>query len=606
MRTNLTALLWALFTVSVGSRPALAQDSHLHMRLLMSPEPGKVQALVEADSKLLGPTLTAADFSLLLNNGGPARNLTVRRSGDGRGLLTLVVLDDSGSYRNHAGKSLARPAIIEYTHLLTAHDRIGLVVFGADAKPYGVRALASDFLGDLDDPQRATASNRQNRQATNVLAGLGLAFGLMKKEQDEQRAFPGLSEILLFTDAGDEAAVDSRDWDGLFADGVKRGIRVSTVISNPDRGAGDQKRLATLARLRDLVARTHGSYDTTGNPNQVNAQLRSEREAVKDWLLIEGTLCGIGPGGSSAAARIDYVPGGDRKAWTDSQSFTPKLDSSSDSAMPCSAEAACTPACEEWRQCVAGKCVSKHCAANENCGGSARCVSGACSPVATSGAVKPGVLWIWALAGVSLLLLGLAALVFLGRRDKKAVPEATVPPVNPLPKAPPIEPAPPTAQPAPVVSEVLPAAPALNPLPETHLQAIGGAITPGERWRLHKPKIYAGGSSDPSDGNDIVFNIAAVSSRHAVFELFPSGDLWITDLNASNGTYVNGQRLSPKERVKLRVGDQVKLSLQLVLQVVRPGFAVEARPMSPERADGEVAKAPIMNKKHTVFDPGNR
>lgn len=608
VRIGGVALLCGLFTVCVGSGHAGAQDSRLHLRRLTSPEPGKVRALVEADSKLLGPTLTAADFTLLLDNSGPARNLAVSRTGDGHGLLTLVVLDDSGSYRSKAGKTLARPAIIEYTHVLTARDRIGLVVFGADAKPYGVQSLASDFLGNLDDPQRATATNRQNRLATNVLAGLGQALGVIKKEQDELRAFPGFSEILLFTDAGDEAAVEVKDWEGLSADAVKGGIRISSIISSPDRGSSDPKRLATLTRLRELANKTDGSYDTSVDLNQVNAQLRSDRETVKNWLLIEGALCGIKPGSSSAAARVDYAPGGNRKAWTEPRTFTLQLDPRGDGAAPCLAAATCTPACVEWQQCDAGKCRAKPCAANENCGTSARCVSGACSPLAASSAVKPGLYWIWALAAGALVLLGLAVLVLVGRKSQRAAPEPPVQNVSLPPPPPPDAPLAPAAPPLPalLVGELPPAAPALNPLLETHLQAIGGTITLGEKWRLHKPKMYVGGSRDPNDGNDIVFNIAAVSSRHALFELFPSGDLWITDLNASNGTYVNGQKLSPKERIKLRIGDQVKLSQQLVLQVVRPGFEPSTRPVSGESVDAAAAKAPVPSKKHTVFDPGNR
>ena len=114
-----------------------------------------------------------------------------------------------------------------------------------------------------------------------------------------------------------------------------------------------------------------------------------------------------------------------------------------------------------------------------------------------------------------------------------------------------------------------------------------------------------------------------ISSKHALFELYPSGALWLTDLKARNGTFLNGRQLAAGERVQLRPGDQVKLSQQLILEIQRPGAEhkapeaapapkIEAVPAKP--AEGKPAEvkpavaepAKPVDKKKTVFDPGNR
>jgi predicted component of type VI protein secretion system len=180
-----------------------------------------------------------------------------------------------------------------------------------------------------------------------------------------------------------------------------------------------------------------------------------------------------------------------------------------------------------------------------------------------------------------------------------------------------VEAAPPPPEPPPVVEPVANphAVPDLDPLPETHLVAMGGWATPGERWRLHQRRTVAGASGDPADGVDLRFAIKQVSGKHAVFELYPSGDLWVKDLGSSNGTFVNGRRLAAGERAKLVVGDQVKLSQQLILVVERPGVTAEpradepepARPAAPEAPRPDAAAAAAAKaKKSTRFDPGDR
>lgn len=60
-------------------------------------------------------------------------------------------------------------------------------------------------------------------------------------------------------------------------------------------------------------------------------------------------------------------------------------------------------------------------------------------------------------------------------------------------------------------------------------------------------------------GNSIVItNNSYISGRHAQIETDETGT-YLTDLESTNGTFVNGQKLSPNERQLLLDGDEVKL-----------------------------------------------
>ena len=80
----------------------------------------------------------------------------------------------------------------------------------------------------------------------------------------------------------------------------------------------------------------------------------------------------------------------------------------------------------------------------------------------------------------------------------------------------------------------------------------------GRKFELpdHEPQLI-GRSSEALPMND-----NAVSRRHA--ELTPDDGAWyIRDLKSQNGTYVNGQRIS--DRTRLRLGDQVRVGQSLLV-----------------------------------------
>jgi diguanylate cyclase (GGDEF)-like protein len=61
-----------------------------------------------------------------------------------------------------------------------------------------------------------------------------------------------------------------------------------------------------------------------------------------------------------------------------------------------------------------------------------------------------------------------------------------------------------------------------------------------------------------------------VSRHHAMLLLQPDGDASITDQGSTNGTFVNGQRLEPRQSQTLKDGDRIRVGPQHLLKFARP------------------------------------
>jgi adenylate cyclase len=77
---------------------------------------------------------------------------------------------------------------------------------------------------------------------------------------------------------------------------------------------------------------------------------------------------------------------------------------------------------------------------------------------------------------------------------------------------------------------------------------------------------HAGGERVPIIGacsigrapsNAVVLNDERVSRRHAIIQAQEQGESWLADLGSSNGTYLNGRRLS--EPARLADGDRIEV-----------------------------------------------
>jgi len=61
------------------------------------------------------------------------------------------------------------------------------------------------------------------------------------------------------------------------------------------------------------------------------------------------------------------------------------------------------------------------------------------------------------------------------------------------------------------------------------------------------------------DSVDIVSAHASTSRIHAVLQFHESGSLWLQDLGSAHGTFINRQRVTPKQFIQIHVGDQIRI-----------------------------------------------
>jgi pSer/pThr/pTyr-binding forkhead associated (FHA) protein/Mg-chelatase subunit ChlD len=90
-------------------------------------------------------------------------------------------------------------------------------------------------------------------------------------------------------------------------------------------------------------------------------------------------------------------------------------------------------------------------------------------------------------------------------------------------------------------------------IPEAHLEAIDPAEDEsGAVHKLDKPRINIG----RSQRNEIVIQQPAVSSFHATID-FRNMAFYLEDQRSTNGTQLNGMRLTPNEPLRLKSGDRI-------------------------------------------------
>jgi pSer/pThr/pTyr-binding forkhead associated (FHA) protein len=102
---------------------------------------------------------------------------------------------------------------------------------------------------------------------------------------------------------------------------------------------------------------------------------------------------------------------------------------------------------------------------------------------------------------------------------------------------------------------------------------------PSESFLLEKPVIAVGRST----GNDVVLDATSVSRYHISLS-YENSQIVLRDLESVNGTYVDGERLSPNEVYTLRGGEEIQIGdLRLIVQPMLD--LAPTQPMPPVEAE---------------------
>jgi Ca-activated chloride channel family protein len=133
----------------------------------------------------------------------------------------VFVIDLSGSMGRQGRLDLVKGALRLLAVQLEPKDRIGLVVFGS-----GARVVLPLTPGDQTAAIEDAIASMEPEGATNVQAGLGLAYGLLER----QGATSGLRRIVLCSDG--VANTQANDTERLLAEvtaRARKGISISTL-----------------------------------------------------------------------------------------------------------------------------------------------------------------------------------------------------------------------------------------------------------------------------------------------------------------------------------------------------------------------------------------
>lgn len=97
-----------------------------------------------------------------------------------------------------------------------------------------------------------------------------------------------------------------------------------------------------------------------------------------------------------------------------------------------------------------------------------------------------------------------------------------------------------------------------------YLIVVSGGI-PGAMIRIGPGVSRLGRSRE----NHVQFPDPSISRRHASIVADAHGDVWITDLGSTNGTFVNGRALAPHLSQRLQDGDRLQVGSTVIVKFVR-------------------------------------
>jgi hypothetical protein len=492
---------------------------------------GHAEAHVEVSEALateLGPSPGVERFRAVVK-GGQARVERVERlQAVGEPVYTILAFDQSGSF-----------------HPFTA-DAVALARKLVRSLPDGATSTVLSFGVSLGEPREATGaaatealldevSKAKLQPQTRLKASIREATALASQKLPSPR---GERQVVVFTDAGEESGAYTIAQ--VVRDARDRGVRVHVVVFGSSQQNG-----ATLAQRRDemkkLAEETGGvSVEVGHDRNAAGAAIERIGRAYPWVYRVELGFCEVpaSPPLRDDQLRVEVRRGGAVAGVSEWVPFEQQAGGLASQACAAAAAPGISGAGAPSAPPVA----------------SARAVSAA----PTGGASPLRLLPFLAGAGLVALLLAVA----LRRRPTVAAPPVPAP-----------APTPPPPVPIPVLAPQVDAGAAAaafpagrrGQAPPLELVVLRGPLA-GQRVPIGVYPFVVGADA----AAQLCLDIPEVSGRHASLEPAETGALILVDLS-TNGTYVDGQRITRGQRVRVSPGQLLGFSTKAEARLVRRG-----------------------------------
>ena len=510
-------------------------------------------------------------------------------------------MDGSGSFRG--SRNIALSEIETFGTTLSATNQAEVLLFGLEVIPFGPFNAMQGLTDALPDMRGARYS------------GSTRLFNTLAKAIKHASASPLQNKrVVLFTDGGEEsAAFTSADADNLIRDAQLANVKVWLIASPSRRPSRDE---ITWLDLLERIQRETGGELLELSPGNLGTL---SQPASKHYdLVVE--LCGLQ--GNTPPQTFLLKKGTDLA----SPPFTFRGTLPASMMKPC--PKLCDPAtCQSWESCTSaeGTCQAIACSSDAQCtAASTHCKDGQCAPGTPF--KLTGAHYLAIVAGLLVLLAFIAWLIRRSKEEarrreetlkageaKQAALQEELSNKQQeaeearrqlaLAKSESAE----QSKPAPISGQ---AASALAELPEAHLVVTHGPKRLiGTKYRLVRQRNRVGAASD----NDVEISVPAVSGTHMEIQIFPSGDIFVQDLNSTNGTFIDSVKMAPGARTKISEGAQLSLGQNVKLELTAAADSTKSdandddstSPPSSPSAPAEHSEKKSSSKKRTIYDPGS-
>lgn len=458
------------------------------------------------------------------------------------GVRTILAFDQSGSFKTHWKQSfdLARafaagmPASGSAAEVVTFGVGLGTHGEGVDTSTLTARLAAAEQQGAVQGFTRLRNFIRES--ITRVDRASPLSKG-------------GLRQVVVFTDAGEESTAYTVDEVVGFAQ--QHGVVVHVVAFVGGKGAVARR----LDEVKRIAEGTGGRFIQVGSAGDHSKTMGEIARAGEAAFWVELGFCDVP---KDRGERFDDTL--EVEVWASGQRVVASQKVPLRQAAMGDAIKPCTPATPTPATTPVDKGATDADQADN------------------------GLPWWW-VAFLVLCALLLLLMLMLGRRRKSDDTTATPPPAPPPPSEPDPEPEPevetdgrgPSSPFAPVTGNW---EDPLDRLPVIVLELVDGPSVAPRTVRIHK-RVFAVGARSSCD---LRIDVPQVSSEHARIQLYPNGNIFVKDGGSTNGTWVDGQRVSADRKTALKEGQQVAFSRKVVYRVTRPGAHVEPSPAAPKPA----------------------